>query len=358
MKKITIQPPSPPPLPVQAPLQIDVTKTHLVSDYLTNKVPLTCARIDPTGKYSVAGAMDFDIRRWELNGESKKELLLKGHQSWVRSLDFSLDGTVLFSGAYDEQVGLWNIQDTEPKPLHLFKAHNGWVRWVRVSPNGKLLASCGNDNLVKVWELNGSSQPKLVHTFKGHERYVHCLEFHPDGRRLVSFDLMGVLHEWDLQTGKMLRTLEAKVMWGYDKKFAADQGGARDMRFNSDGTLLAVAGLSKVTNAFAGVHQAMVLLIDWKTGKPKQELHDEKTKGICWGVRFHPAGFIMAAVSPQAGRNGSIWFFKPDQTTKKPFHTVKLSGVARSVDLTPDGKQFAVAQNDNKMSLYQMTEKR
>ena len=349
--------PPPPPLPEDKPpakLPVDVSKTHSVAEFKHER-PLTTCRIDPTGRFVFAGAEDLNVYRWQLGGDPKQKVTLSGHASWVRSMDFSPDGQWLYTGGYDETVGFWKTADPQPQPVRMLKAHSGWVRWVRVSPDGRLLATCGNDNLVKVWNLDDAS---LVREFAGHQRHPYAVVFHPDGRRIVSFDLMGVIKEWEISTGKELRTLDAKIMWGFDQKFRADMGGARDMRISPDGNILAVAGLTEVKNAFAGVHKPMVLLIDWKTGKQFKQLKDDSYSGLAWGVRFHPQGFIVGAGAPQGGKSGIIWFWKPDKDNPKAFHTVKLSHCGRAIDLTPDAQRLAVAQFDGILRVFQMTAKR
>lgn len=330
--------------------QIDVKKTHQVASFKHDR-PLTCCRIDPTGKFAFAGAEDLNIYRWEIEGGEKSKAVLAGHQSWVRSMDFSLDGKWMYSGGYDDRIGVWETGGKQTKPARLLKAHQGWVRWVRVNHDGTLLASCGNDNLVKVWSL---PDLQLRQTFKGHKRYPYAVAFHPDGKRIVSFDLMGVIKEWELASGKPLRSLEAKFMWGFDQKFRADMGGARDMQFSKDGKTLAVAGLTEVTNAFAGVHKPMILLVDWDKAKPKHRFKDG-TSGLAWGVRFHPQGFLLGVGAPQGGKAGKVWFWKPGDA--KPFHTIKLSHCGRGIDLTPDAERFAVAQFDGLLRIFRMTAK-
>ena len=193
--------PAPPPLPENP---IDVTQTHVVAEF-KHDIPLTTCRIDPSGRFVFAGAEDFHVYRWDLSGDDTSKTVFSGHQSWVRSLDFSRDGKLLFTAGYDDHIGIWNTADATPKPVQMIKAHNGWVRWVRVSPDGKLLASCGNDNLIKLWNLPDGT---LLREFAGHDRYPYAVVFHPDGKRLASFDLMGVIKDWDIETGKALMVLK------------------------------------------------------------------------------------------------------------------------------------------------------
>src|SRR5262249_60329727 len=134
--------------------------------------------------------------------------------------------------------------------------------------------------------------------------------------------------------------LDVSVLHKYDATFMADHGGVRGMAFSADGNLLACAGITDVTNAFAGVGKPLVVLFDWQTGKRKQLLvPKENFQGTAWGVAFHPTGGFVAGVG--GGNGGVLWFWNPNQA--QPFFTLKLPTNARDLDLYPDGKQLAIA---------------
>jgi WD40 repeat protein len=329
---------------------IDPTQTHQVAEY-KHEIALTTICVDPTNRFVAAGAEDLDVQLWDL--EDGKRRTLKGHKSWVRSIDFSADGNRMFTACWGGDVNVWDTAEDDPKPLLTIHAHQGSARCVRISPNGKQLATCGNDLLVKVWNL---ADGKLVQSFSGHARHVYGIDFHPSGEQLVSQDLMGVVNVWDLPSGKHRQSIDASVMTGYDKKFAADMGGARDLRFNPDGSQWASAGISKVSNSFAGVQDPIIVLFDWATGKETKQLKsaDKNVKGIAWGVRFHPDDFLIGAIADRNGK-GELWFYKPAE--EKALHTLKLPSAARGLDLLSDHRRVAVAHADGHVRLYSMTAK-
>jgi WD40 repeat protein len=336
------------PIPASA-LPIDPAKTHQIAEFQHNR-PLTHCRVDLSGRFVFAGAEDLNVHRWDLQTGGKTTLT--GHESWVRSMDFSPDGRWLYTAGWDGRVGIWEVDDDDAKPARMMQTHSGACRWVRCSPDGSMLATCGNDLLVKIWN---AADGKLITQMAGHKRHPYAVAFHPGGRQLVSEDLMGVIKVWSIPEGKELRTIDASVMTGYDNKFAADMGGARDMQFDAAGNTVACAGITNVKNSFAGVQDPIIVLVDWKTAKVKQQLRAAKNfQGIAWGVRFHADGFVIG-VGADRSSGGAIWFWKPDQPA--PFHTVSLKKGGRGLDILPDARWLAVPHHDGYLRLYQMTAK-
>ena len=180
---------------------------------------------------------------------------------------------------------------------------------------------------------------------EGHGSHVYNVAFHPTGGRLVSCDLKGIVKDWDLSTGKVVRELDAKVLHKYDTGFRADIGGARGMSFLADGNTLALTGITNVSNAFAGVGNPLVVLFDWKDGKPKQLKPKEAYQGTGWGVAIHPAGYTIAA---GGAANGRIWFWKGEDN----IHKLEVPVSARDMTLHPDGTALAIAGHAGNALVY------
>jgi WD40 repeat protein len=332
-----------PPAPVADPTQIRLLKE------LKHDRPLFSCRIDPQGKFVFAGAHDSLVERWD--AASDKKDAFTGHQSWVRGMAFQPAGDLLCTGDYAGRVNAWRYA-AEPvqSPIYSIAAHKGWVRAMAISPDGATMATVGNDNIVRLWNA-GDGKP--LRELIGHESHVYNVAFHPGGH-LVSADLKGVIKDWDLATGAAVRQFDASLLWKYDSTFRADIGGARGFAISPDGQWVAAAGITDVTNAFAGIGHAVIALFDWNTGERKQVLRPkEDFKGVAWSVAFHPAGFIVAAAG--GGGGGALWFFKPD--APQPFHAFKLPAVARDMALHPNGLHVAVAHYDKTLRLYDMSPK-
>ena len=152
----------------------------------THAEALTNCRLDPSGRYAFAGAEDFGVYRWNL--ETGEKVVYRGvHDSWVRRIDFSNDGTHVFTSGWDGRVVVWEVepksveeialpvektsagqaeqtdgeagQQVVPEvelvvenPVRIIDAHRGFARWVHAGPNGKYVATCGNDKVIRLWD--------------------------------------------------------------------------------------------------------------------------------------------------------------------------------------------------------------
>jgi WD40 repeat protein len=328
--------------------KIDVTKTHAALEHKHER-PLIACRFDPTGRYVFFGAEDNLVHRFDL--KSKASAPLAGHESWVRALGCSPSGDVLYSGGYDGRLVYWPAIEDKPQPLRTIDAHQGWVRALAVSPGGERIATCGNDNLVKLWD---AADGKQVANLSGHASHVYNVAFHPTGETLVSCDLKGVIKEWDVASGALKRDLAAAALYKYDTQFRADIGGARSIAFRTDGQQLAVGGITNVTNAFAGIGNIMIVVLDMAAGKVAVQLEaKEKVNGVAWGVVHHPDLFWIGLAG--GGGGGWLYFWKGD--TANEFFKLKLPNDGRDLAISPDKTQVAVAHADKTLRLYALHEK-
>ena len=90
-----------------------------------------------------------------------------GHRTWVASLQFSPDGTLLASGSWDETVKIWDV--AKRQYLRSLRDHVSWVEAVAWHPNSLLVASGGMDSLIRFWDAR---YVDLIETYEGHRRFA------------------------------------------------------------------------------------------------------------------------------------------------------------------------------------------
>ena len=331
--------------------QRDIKASHIAREWKYS-APLVSCRYDPTGRYLLAGSMDFTIQRWDLQEDLHASFA--GHQSWLRGIGFSADGQQLYSAGYEGKLCFWDTttlpSDGQPvRPTREIDAHKGWVRWLAMHPNGQLLATAGNDLKVKLWSTETGD---LVQTFEGHEKHIYSLLFHPNGEALLSGDLQGVVNQWDLSTGKLVRTFDAKPLHAYKNKWEVDYGGVRCMTLSPDGQLLACGGLHKATNAFAGEQEPLALVFDWESG---QQVRTHETtgipRGIVWRLVYEDDGTLVGGI----GGDTSFLVFWNEEKTE--IHKMKMPNTAHDMDRHPHDISLATAHHDGHIRITRMAQK-
>lgn len=337
---------SPPRIDDPAPAA-DPSKAHVAAD-LAHDRPLICCRFDPAGRWAFAGSEDESVVRFDLASGAKA--VLKGHEGWVLALDATPDGRTLYSGGSDGRLIWWPASDESPSPTRAVPAHAGWINHVAASPDGALVASCGNDRMVRLWSAADGSP---VGELPGHEKPVYRLLFEPGGRSLLTADLQGRVIQWDPATRKEMRRLDAAKLYKYEAGQGVDYGGVRDFALSADGKYLACAGLIEASNPLGAVSNPAVVVLDWATGEEKVlQRPKADVKGVAWGLKFHPSGFIIAASGGTGG--GHLWFFRPEEVNE--FATFGLPNTARALDLHPDGLRLATAHHDGHLRITALTE--
>lgn len=335
----------------QPDVKIEPEKTHLALEHKHDR-PLTTCHWDQSGRHLFFGAEDNLVHRFRLSDQSITSL--DAHDSWVRALGTSPDGEQLYSGGYDGRLAWWPAAAEAPEPTRVIDdAHEGWVRALAVAPGGAQIATCGNDRLVKLWD---AAEGKLIHEYSGHESHVYNVAFTPDGKTLVSCDLKGAIKTWSVEAGKLQRDLTtAEALHKYDDTFRADIGGARSIAFHEGGKQLALGGITNVTNAFAGIGELTVVLMDMESGEVALQLETEdKVRGTAWGVAHHPEGFWIGLSGGGGGGWLYLWKGEAEEETEQEYFKHKLKNGGRGMSLSPDRRQVAVAHADRHLRIYSL----
>lgn len=138
----------------------------------------------------------LDLQNVEADIQSWKGLRL--NNNYANDLSFTPDGTQLASGSNSEAIRLWHIKsiNTVRKLLDSFIEK---VSSVQVSPDGTKLAAGSDDSTLELWDLNTG---KVLHTLEPRASWVNSVEFAPRGDILASGSMEGKVVLWDTTTGQ------------------------------------------------------------------------------------------------------------------------------------------------------------
>ncbi|XP_040572300.1 transducin beta-like protein 3 [Lepeophtheirus salmonis] len=171
--------------------------------------------------------------------QSHKTILAhEGSKGEVNSLDLSVDGRLLATGAMDKTAKIWNTVSLEV--VATLTGHRRGIWCVKFSEFDKILLTSSTDGNVKIWELNGFS---CLKTLQGHESSVLKCGFY-NKSTIMSVSSDGLLKLWNTESGECAGTFdghEDQVWACYSMENCIYTGGA-------DGRLLKWNDITEESN--------------------------------------------------------------------------------------------------------------
>ncbi|KAF8146610.1 WD40-repeat-containing domain protein [Mycena galopus ATCC 62051] len=152
--------------------------------------------------YYGSGLMTLGLKSGGRLSWPSTDAVLNGHKGLVISVAFSLDGTRVVSGSYDNTVCIWDAE-TQTQIGAPLEGHTSEVSSVAFSPDGTRIVSGSYDNTVRVWDAE--TQTQIRAPLEGHTSAVTSVAFSPDGTRIVSGSIDNTVHVWDAETQKQIR---------------------------------------------------------------------------------------------------------------------------------------------------------
>jgi WD40 repeat protein len=150
-------------------------------------------------------------------------------------------------------------------------------RAVAVSPDGRFIVSGSWDCTVKVWELESG---RLLRSLEGHTDGVRAVAVSPDGRFIVSGSDDRTVKVWELESGRLLRSLEGHT------------GGVRAVAVSPDGRFI-----------ISGSDDHTIRAWDPESGKSRVLFWND---AAIFSLALSRAGRLLPAAMPPGGYGFSI----------------------------------------------------
>jgi RNA polymerase sigma factor (sigma-70 family) len=309
----------------------------------------------PDGRLFTASD-DHTIRTWDpATGKPGLELV---HDSWVRGMALSPDGSLVAGSALDNDLRLWDAKTGAERYRLLGNGRQGGTRKVRFTPDGKRLVAWGDDLYLRVWEVrNGKllAEHRTVPDGKteadlddpGRRDFLFLMaDVSPDGSTFALCQHEAV-QIFDVVTGKERA------------KFEADPNGVTALGLSADGKRLAVAGRNKSVETrlpegrFGHKTDPDYRLAVWDVAA-KAVVWEKNVPGSAWGgeVRFSDDGSRLAGSGSVDEKKYVAWVW--DAAGGKDLGRIDLPGAAHHLGFDRAGKRLAVSHPDTTATVYDL----
>ncbi len=259
----------------------------------------------PDKSLLVSASSDKLVRIWDVKN-GKLLFAIKAHKQAVNHAEFSPNGKIIVSASSDKTVKLWNV--TDGKRIGSLSGHSDGVNWANFSPDGKLIATaCQNK---QIYLFDTATQKKLKQ-LSGHGHNVTVVKFSPDGSRLASTSWDRTIKIWDVATGTCITSLDGH------------KNGVEFLEWMPNGKAVVSASYSRVEN------EGTVKLWDAQTGKLM-----DSVAGEFYGIAFSPTANLLAV--SRKSRAIELWG-QPIIVTDKEGNIVK--GVVKDRRVNPDRRK-------------------
>jgi WD40 repeat protein len=226
---------------------------------------------------------------------------------------FSPDNSTLATGAYDDQIILWNVRD---KKKHLSLTHRTMPLSISFSPDGAFLGAAGGDGLAYIWEMKS----RKVECIRFSSFGLTALAFSPDGKAMACGGKS--IHLFDLAS---------KKEWMQD--------------FGHEETVTCVALSAQKDYLISGSRDETICIWDLRKGVGVSRTQAHKA-GVLSLVFFpNSKGFASAGWDNEI----KIWDF-PDANLQKILRGHQ--GPVRSIDVSADGKLLASGSHDKTVRVW------
>lgn len=226
------------------------------------------------------------------------------------------------------QNSKFQIPTPQWRCIHTLTGHAGALSSVNalaISPDGNILASGEDEKIIKLWDLNTQ---KVLTSLQGHEQGVKSVAFSPDGKILATASDDKTIKLWDIQTFSEIITLVGHTHT------------VKSVAFSPDGQILASGSWDKTVKI-------------WDVNKFSEICTLRGHQLQVNSVAFSPQGQLLASAS--CDRTIRLW--QLGELQNRPCYSLlsTLSGHAwtvLTVAFSPDGKILATGSDDNTIKFW------
>ncbi|KAL1902890.1 hypothetical protein Sste5346_000801 [Sporothrix stenoceras] len=353
----------------------DQVKTKLRGFELQASQPIgdrniSMTRISPNGQYVAAGNFGGTLGLYRVP-DLEHTRGLRGHTSKISGLSWfpgatlpdsgvSADSVNLASGGAEGLVNLWSLnQDT---PVASLTGHDQRVCRVEFHPSGKYLASASEDATWRLWDVQrageegtsstGAAKKSTAEILRqdGHSRGVYAVSFNTDGSLIASAGLDSIGRIWDLRSGRTAMILDGpldghiKPIYGLD--WSAD--GHRLLTASADGWIKCWDIRKVQRTGGIGAHTSTVSDVRW-------------FKGLDDGLLGTPPG-IDPETGVQTPKTSGTFFVSSGFDQKIQIYSADdwalvqtlngHTGPVSSVDVSRDGMWIVSGGHDKTVKLW------
>lgn len=140
--------------------------------------------------------------------------ILKGHNGWCLSANYSPDGHRIVSASMDHGVIVWDADDG--RMIHHLNEHNDIVTSASFSPDGKRIVSASWDKTIIIWDAISGEVIKRISDLQENDS-IRTICYSPDGAQIASASYNNTITIRDATTGEHIHTLKGHT----DKVFSA-----------------------------------------------------------------------------------------------------------------------------------------
>jgi WD40 repeat protein len=301
----------------------------------------TSVAYGPEDKLLYSGGQDWVVRSWE-TATKKERFQPFSHLSHVYAAEFSPDGKTLATGAVDRELRLWDLKQTPAKTRNYAPPHPEapMVYSIAFSPDGKQLVAGGSTTTATLFD---AANGRPIRNFSNHPGEVRALTFTPDGKQILDASAT-VLIVWDAAKGVETNRFKAHetnlgcAALSPDGRFAVS--GSGNYLYDKAGKIV----LDK-DNRYVFT-DCVLRLWDMESGK---ELDTVKAERPFCAAAYTPDGQSLLTCA-------SVPVVQQWDARKPPLkETSKLTGAANysaGMVFSPDGRTMCTSVLDGKLIVW------